>query len=763
MSLNLKRMLCTMLALIMMLSCMSTAAFATEVDVPADGDEDFNVDFGDLAGISAPATTVTEITDSGYDYALNFATAAFTDEQSNNFGPWRTDYQVSFNKDVTLNDAENPQVTLALRSANIPELVDWMNVPLAATELKAGETFNVMKYIFETLSGGSYDTTYYDVRDAFNNLDVAITVDPDFLKDNTDLETTVRLYGYDLTDPTKYVSFGQTHAFSAPELPTATTERINKDDLTFAMNFKADEVTDSQLAYYGDWYADFEITVNKTATYDANGTGDGYLAGQYDGKWESWNGEWVYVPYNKAVTLEANQTLKIMAFAAELMGEPGLKYTYKEVYEVVKDFDCGIYFTPEFLAANPDLEVKLELKMYNPDDETECYTIGDTHIFTIPELPGATVTDIEKDELTFALNFLAQTPSPEQLAYYGEWFTDFELTVNKQTTFNADGSADGFLSGQYDFVGDDWINVPPSDVKLEANKPLKIMAYAAELLGEEGLKFTYADIMELVKDFDCGVYLSPAFLAANPDLVITLELKMYHPDNEEICAVIGQTYTFSISESVAMNTTTNVLYSDVSDGLDEAKSGETVVLLKDATDKNVWVNEGSILDLNGFTLTANYVSSFGHVVDNSEDNTGVLVVAATKLMLQTNNKQLTIKTDKGYQFVEIIGFNSKMISAEKYAFQPLFEEDAHELLKNGVAVTGVSIQVVVTWSSGTEDTDSRTFQYGDTFVTGYVNSYNRSTGKYSKMFTLTLVDAEAYENLTCTAKVVSDTKVEFTA
>ena len=42
-----------------------------------------------------------------------------------------------------------------------------------------------------------------------------------------------------------------------------------------------------------------------------------------------------------------------MEYAAELMGESGLKYTYGEVYEVVKDFDCGVFFEPEFLAANP--------------------------------------------------------------------------------------------------------------------------------------------------------------------------------------------------------------------------------------------------------------------------------------------------------------------------------------------------------------------------------------------------------------------------
>ena len=51
------------------------------------------------------------------------------------------------------------------------------------------------------------------------------------------------------------------------------------------------------------------------------------------------------------VTVKAGEPVKIMALAAELLGEPGLKYTYAEAYEVVKNFNCGVYFTPEFLAA----------------------------------------------------------------------------------------------------------------------------------------------------------------------------------------------------------------------------------------------------------------------------------------------------------------------------------------------------------------------------------------------------------------------------
>ena len=59
---------------------------------------------------------------------------------------------------------------------------------------------------------------------------------------------------------------------------------------------------------------------------------------------------------SKATTLEPNEGLRIMETAAEQLGKPGLKYTYEEVYETVKDFDCGIYFNTDFIKANPGLK-----------------------------------------------------------------------------------------------------------------------------------------------------------------------------------------------------------------------------------------------------------------------------------------------------------------------------------------------------------------------------------------------------------------------
>ena len=147
----------------------------------------------------------------------------------------------------------------------------------------------------------------------------------------------------------------------------------------------------------------------------------------------------------------------------------------------------------------------LELRMYNNEDPTETYVIGETYTFEAEKgipLPTATVTEIDREDLTFALNFKADDATEAQLDAYGDWYADFELKINQDVTFDANGGADGYLSGQYDNWGSDWKKVPDGKVKVEADKPVKIMEYAAELMGQPGLKLTYNDVYSFVKNFD---------------------------------------------------------------------------------------------------------------------------------------------------------------------------------------------------------------------------------------------------------------------
>ena len=207
------------------------------------------------------------------------------------------------------------------------------------------------------------------------------------------------------------------------EVPSAIVKNPRAEDmdpeipLTYALEFIAGEATDDQKAAYGNWYADFVLTVNKDVTFNADGTANGYLAGSYD---EWCNGAWEKVP-NTEVVMEPSSEVKIMELAAQMLGQPGLKITYREVLEVVRSFRCGVYFTEEFLASNSDLVVTLELRIYNPSDAEDYITIGDVHEFKKTKVEdaetGVTVEGSQLAENTVKIdNVVIPTSAPEASA-----------------------------------------------------------------------------------------------------------------------------------------------------------------------------------------------------------------------------------------------------------------------------------------------------------------------------------------------------------
>ena len=213
---------------------------------------------------------------------------------------------------------------------------------------------------------------------------------------------------------------------------------------------------------------------------------------------------------------------------------------------------------------------------------------------------------------------------------------------------------------------------------------------------------------------------------------------------------------------VAENTTTNQTYTSVASALLECADGETVILLQDASETIVSVLEQTILDLNGYALAADYVSCFGDIIDGSEANTGLLTVPASRFLIQDDNAQLPVKDGNGYRFVEVLKIDTAMVNEYKFAFQPRFEAGMLELLKQGNAVTGITIQVEVSWKQG-NGYRTQNFVYDDNHLTDYLGSYNASTDKYGKMFTLTLNNAEGFEELSFVAVAASEASVVFTS
>lgn len=214
------------------------------------------------------------------------------------------------------------------------------------------------------------------------------------------------------------------------------------------------------------------------------------------------------------------------------------------------------------------------------------------------------------------------------------------------------------------------------------------------------------------------------------------------------------------TSAAAKNERTGETYESVTDALFTASEGDTVTLLKDEEVSIVSVIDDVTLDLNGHTLEASYVTCFGNIVDESADNTGLLKVETKRFLIQDKNKQLPMKNGKGYQFFEVEKFNKAwQKELSRYSFQTCVEPSALELIMQGTEVTGVTVNVRVSWTQG-DGLRTQDFTYNDELVNTFFGSYKEASNSYAKMFTLVLNGTSAFEELTFSAVMVSDTGVE---
>lgn len=104
-------------------------------------------------------------------------------------------------------------------------------------------------------------------------------------------------------------------------------------------------------------------------------------------------------------------------------------------------------------------------------------------------------------------------------------------------------------------------------------------------------------------------------------------------------------------------------YSSVSLALIDSVS---VTMIADSTESVITVPSGVTLDLNGHTLTADYVTSFGDVIDSSprKSKTGLLVIDKENLTVRTNNSMFPVYNGAdGFYFAEVT-INSSLNTTE---------------------------------------------------------------------------------------------------
>ena len=159
--------------------------------------------------------------------------------------------------------------------------------------------------------------------------------------------------------------------------------------LSFVMQFLADQTAeDMATSPYADWYADFVITftgIENGSSFTADGC---YLAGYYG------DFGWIKVPVDGMTVEEGARYPVMLGYGA------GQKYDY--ICESVKDFRCALFLTPEILAANPNLEVNLELAVVDNSKGS------DAALQAMVEGTSHNVADIDYVAKDFVIDYVAQ-------------------------------------------------------------------------------------------------------------------------------------------------------------------------------------------------------------------------------------------------------------------------------------------------------------------------------------------------------------------
>ena len=670
----------------------------------------------------------------------------------------------------------------------------WIVIPTDGVELKEGEEYPIVTQYDATLN-------YKDICTSVKDFTAAIHINKEIIKNNPDIKVKLTLKMTNPEDKTDVLTVGEplVYTFEDFRLPKAEVTKLDAMTLTaeehkyrvwgggsnlsygtddmpldVVVNFKALESAEDVLTSpYKNYITDFYLSVDGLEG-DSITANDCYLAGDYG------NFGWIVIPTDGVVLEEGVEYPIVTQYDATL--------NYKDICTSVKDFTAAIHINKEIVNANPNMTVTLTLKMTNPNNKSDVLTIGEPLVYGFKDfrMPQAKITKLDAMTLTpgeheyqiwgggqsltpgtvekpldIVVNFKALESAEDVLTSpYKNYITDFYLSVDGLEGDSITAN-DCYLAGDYGNFG--WIVIPTDGVVLEEGVEYPIVTqYDATL--------NYKDICTSVKDFTSAIHISQAIADANPDMTVTLTLKMTNPKDPSDILIIDEPLVFDIvdlkyPEAVAVNVNDKVYYDDVAEGLLEADADETVKLLRNVEipKAHVMVPADVNFDLNGYKLTAGYFSSFGNTIDNSGDNSGVLTVPVKRIFMQSRNGQLPVKNTEGYKFYELSKFNT-LIKEEgtKFVFQPLVETASHEILLLGNAVTGVTVNVDVSWEQA-NGMRSQEFLFNDALVTGFIKSYNSGTGKYGKQFALTLKGTDSIEKLTYKAIVKSDTGVEFSA
>ena len=240
-----------------------------------------------------------------------------------------------------------------------------------------------------------------------------------------------------------------------------------------------------------------------------------------------------------------------------LPGVPGVYYfevPAGEFSDVSVLKDDQVAFDPALTVADMgDLDVDAQLTFKAFIIQKEGFADAAAAYAGLTQLPNASIDEIPSSELPATLQDtitgdevaldtaiqFAATEDPADIVGkpYENWKADFVLSFNKDI---ADGSKI-HLFGQYDAYSADWLGDDLETLgysTLNAGQEIHIMDAMMAAVGNPGASVTYSDIVNVVREFNCGI------AAENPESGLVATLHLILTDDEGHSNIVD-TFTYA--------------------------------------------------------------------------------------------------------------------------------------------------------------------------------------------------------------------------
>lgn len=346
----------------------------------------------------------------------------------------------------------------------------------------------------------------------------------------------------------------------------------------------------------------------------------------------------------------------------------------------------------------------------------------------------------DKDFTVFGFNSDTAGQKPLRIYYqdYEDVFAVFSVTVKKPSVSSVaiktlPDKTEYFVGEELDLTGLTLTATFSDGSTAVVSSGFTPMSFNSSTVGTKTVMVYYITMTKLVR------------------ITVTVKERCDHTDVENgICTQCNAAIAATVTDSSG-NTIGN--YTDMTDALKTAVSGNTIVLLNNTTATDLVLPAGVHLNLNGFVLQVDSILTYGNSVisDSSAAVSGLLkITQADGNMISLNNSCLPVYDSAagGYRFFCVTVTPKAVTGNHKYWFRIDIGnfEAFYPLIQSGAQVL---FQVKMTWDG--QETDA--YAKADmAFTAAWAEHYQANRDVY---ITVSVAEAEGLENFRLTPGITS--------